>query len=438
MVIVTAKPPQSGHIRAMRQDMIDYLENLAQQGDFLKIPLGLLGTSYYLNHPDDIREVLVRQSQFFHKPFAVKYAARGLFGENLFTTDGRLWEVLRQTLQPAFQSQQIQDHAQIMIQATAEMVNQWEPGQTIEICQAMMDLTMGITTQAFFGVDLRDRAEGKVLVRFIELFNQRISGLPVPAWLPLPVTLEMKRYLSKGYLFFNSLIAERRASQGTYTDILAMILNAQAADETGLITDQQIRNEVSNLFAAGYEVTSYSLAFALYLIHKHPSVEARLRAEINQIIGNRPITFDDLAQMPYLECVLKESMRLLPVTTVFGRQSTTKVTWANRSIPKNSLILISPWTLHRRADIFADPLSFNPDRFEVNVRSQIPKFAYLPFGGGPRICLGQAFAMTQMRINLATILQRYRLTTVPDYQLEPYFSFNTRPKHGLPMQLEKV
>ena len=437
MVIATAQSPKFGHARAMRQNMIGYLEDLSQQGDCLKIPL-LMAQGYYLNHPDDIRQVLVAQANCFQKPFTVKYAAKGLFGENIFTTDGKLWEVLRQTLQPAFQSQQIRNHTQIMIQASLELVDQWKPGQTIEICQAMMDLTMGITTQAFFGVDLRDREEARDLVRFIELFNQRISGLPIPGWLPLPSTLEMKHHIVKTDRLLSPLIVKRRESKGTYTDILAMLLNAQASDKTGLITDQQIRNEVMNLFAAGYEVTGNSLAFALYLIHKHPLVEARLRAEIDQVIGNRPITFDDLAQMPYLECVLKESMRLLPVNTVFGRQSTTNVTWADRSIPKNSFIMISPWTLHRRADIFADPLTFNPDRFEVKVRSQIPKFAYLPFGGGHRICLGQAFAMTQMRINLATILQRYRLKTAPDYKLEPYFSFNTRPKNGLPMQLKKV
>ncbi|MEO1484078.1 MAG: cytochrome P450, partial [Myxococcota bacterium] len=177
---------------AMRQDMIGYLEDLSQQGDFLKVPLGL-ATAYYLNHPDDIREVLVRQGEFFYKPSTVKWAAEGLFGENLFTSDGRLWQVVRQTLQPAFQSQQIRDHAQIMIDETVAMAKQWQPGQTVEICQAMMDLTMGITSQAFFGVDLRDRPEAKGIVRFIELFNQRISGIPVPGWLPLPATLEMKR-----------------------------------------------------------------------------------------------------------------------------------------------------------------------------------------------------------------------------------------------------
>lgn len=437
MVIATAKRPQDGHLRAMRQDMIGYLENLSQQGDFLKIPLGL-GTGYYLNHPDDIREVLVRQAQFFQKPFTVKYTAKGLFGENLFTADGRLWEVVRQTLQPAFHSQQIRDHAQIMIQATTEMVDQWQPGQTLDLCQAMMDLTMGITSQAFFGVDLRDHPAARNIVRFIELFNQRISGLPVPSWLPLPSTLEMKRMLAEANQFFSALIAERRASATTHTDILSMLVSAQAGDTTGLLTERQVQNEVMNLFAAGYEVTANSLAFALYLIHQHPAVEARLRSEMEQVIGEQLIRFDDLAQMPYLECVLKESMRLLPVNTIFARQSTQTVTWTDRSIPKNAAILISPWTLHRRADIFANPLTFDPERFASSVRSQIPKFAYLPFSGGPRICIGQAFAMTQMRINLATILQRYRLSTAPGYALRPYFSFNTRPKDGLPMLIEKV
>ncbi|MEO0755951.1 MAG: cytochrome P450 [Cyanobacteria bacterium J06648_16] len=434
MVATIAQRPQSGHLRAMRQDMIGYLEDLSQQGDFLKVPLGL-ATAYYLNHPDDIREVLVRQAEFFHKPSTVKWAAEGLFGENLFTSDGRLWQVVRQTLQPAFQSQQIRDHAQIMIDETVAMAKQWQPGQTVEICQAMMDLTMGITSQAFFGVDLRDRPEAKGIVRFIELFNQRISGIPVPGWLPLPATLEMKRYIADTNQLLTPLIAERRRNPKPYTDILAMLVQAQTTDETGLITDKQVCNEVKNLFAAGYEVTANSLAFALYLIQQHPNVEMQLRAELDQVLGQRTITFEGLAQLPYLECVLKEAMRLLPVTTVFARQSTETVTWADRTIPKNAAVLISPWTLHRRADIYPEPLTFNPDRFEVSVRSQIPKFAYLPFSGGTRICLGQAFAMTQMRINLATILQRYRLSTPSDYVLEPYFSFNTRPKNGLPMQI---
>lgn len=435
MVFAVAQRPQAGHLRTMRQDMIGYLEGLSQQGDVLKIPLGI-GTAYYLNHPDDIREVLVTQAQFFYKPSTIKYAASGLFGENLFTTDGTLWKVLRQTMQPAFQSQQIRDHAQIMIDATTEMVSQWQPDQTLELCQAMMDLTMGITSQAFFGVDLRERQEAKDIVRFIQRFNQRISGIPVPAWLPLPAIREMKRHIAATARLLDPLIEARRHSTDGYTDILAMLVAAQAADSTGLITNQQVRNEVMNLFAAGYEVTANSLAFAFYLIDQHPAVETRLRAEINQVLGNRSITFNDLANMPYLDCVLKESMRLLPVTAVFARQAIQTVTWADRSIPKKAVVLISPWTLHRRSDIYPEPLKFNPERFRD--RSQIPTFAYLPFSGGTRICIGQAFAMTQMRINLATILQHYHLSTAPSYVMRPYFSFNTRPKDGLPVQLEKI
>lgn len=226
MTVAIAQRPTAGHTRSMRQDMIGYLEGLSQQGDFLKVPLGLVN-AYYLNHPDDIREVLVRQAKKFHKPTTVKWAAKGLFGENLFTADGRLWQLVRQTLQPAFQSQQIRDHAQIMVDESKALVKQWQPGQTIEICEAMRDLNMGITSQAFFGVDLRERAEAKAIVRFIDLFNRRISGIPVPAWLPLPATLEMKRYIAAGRQLMDPLIAERRQNPGTYTDILSLLVEAQ-------------------------------------------------------------------------------------------------------------------------------------------------------------------------------------------------------------------
>lgn len=434
----TAQKPKGGHLRSLQKDTLSYVESLAAQGDFVEIPFGILGKGYFLNHPDDIREVLVTQSQYFHKPTTVKYAARGLFGANLFTSDGKLWKVVRQTLQPAFQSQQIRDHAQIMIDESVAMVNQWESGQTVEMCQALMDLTMGITSQAFFGIDLRDRPEAKGIVRFIELFNQRVSGLPVPAWLPLPATVEMKRYIQQTAQLLTPLIEERRQSTDARTDILSMLVAAQADDNTGLITDHQIRNEVMNLFAAGYEVTANSLAFALYLIQQNLEVETKLRAEIQQVLGGRSITFEDLSQLPYLESVLKEAMRLLPVTALFARQATETVTWKDRTIPKRAAVLIAPWTLHRRADIYPDPAAFQPERFSLAQRTQIPKFAYLPFSGGTRICLGQAFAMTQMRINLATILQRYKLTTTEGYTMRPFFSFNTRPRDGLPMRLEAV
>jgi cytochrome P450 len=319
--------------------------------------------------------------------------------------------------------------------------------------KAMMNLTLGITTKALFGQDLRDDVAGQAIIRFIELFSQRLSRLPVPAWLPIPSNWEIKRQIAIIDRHLSPLIAERHQLFAEHDDVLSMLIQAQAADTTGLLTNQQIKNEVLNLFAAGYEVTAHTLAFTLYLISQHPDVEARLFDEIDRVLGQRAITqgvapavgcpkgckaiaIPDLEQMPYLEMVLKESMRLLPVTTVLSRQATEKVVLNGYTLPKNSLVLIAPWTLHRCPEYFPNPLCFDPERFHRDRKDTIPKFAYLPFSAGPRICIGNAFAMMQMRINLATILQGYRLTVAPEYQFEPFYSFNTRPKNGLPMTVE--
>lgn len=427
---------RQGHIRAMQQDMLGYLEYLAPQGDFLQIPLGWAGAAYLINHPDLIQEVLLKQARQFHKPFTVKYAARGLFGENLFTSDDELWQVLRSSLQPAFHARRIAVSAQVMLDYTQTMVAGWQAGQILDMPAALMDLTLGITTKALFDQDLRNAEAAAAILRFIDLFAQRITSLPIPGWLPIPSNWEMKRQIAIIDRHLSPLIADRRRSGNDLGDVLSMLIQAQKADTTGFLTDQQVRNEVLNLFAAGYEVTAHTLAFTLYLIAQHPAVEVRLVDEIRQTLGSRPITLADLEQLPYLDQVLKESMRLLPVTAVVSRQTLAPVTLGDTTLPKNRLVLIAPWILHRRPDLFPDPLRFDPDRFQAERMEAIPKFAYLPFSAGPRVCIGQAFAMLQLRINLATILQHYRLMLLSDYQFQPFFRFNTRPKQGLPMRLQ--
>lgn len=432
---------QKSHIKALRHDTLGYLEHLASQGDFLQIPLPFVSV-YFVNCPDLVQEVMVKQSRSFHKPLSLKYTANQLFGDNLFTSDDELWKILRSTLQPGFSVPRLQSYAQTAINYTQKMVDHWQPGETVAITNAMMELTLQTTTQCFFGLELgRRQAEntqrftGDELIRFIELFFKRISSFPVPAWVPIPSNRELKQLLKARDHFFLPIIEERRASGEDKGDILSMLIQAQQADTTGYITDLQVCNEVSNLFAAGYEVTAYSLAFTLYLLAQNPEVEVRLRDEIDKVIGSRKMSAEDLDHMPYLEKVLQESMRLIPVTAFVSRQAIEPVTLQGHHLPNKSMIIVAPWTLHRRADIYPEPLTFNPDRFAEN---EIPKSAYLPFSGGPRACIGQGFAMMQMRINLAMILQRYRLSLPSDYVFKPVFNFNTRPQNGLPMILEAV
>ncbi|MEO0376148.1 MAG: cytochrome P450 [Cyanobacteria bacterium P01_A01_bin.17] len=425
---------QRNHTKALHQDTLRYIEHIAGQGDFLEIPFGLV-PAYFINHPDLVQEVMVKQSRSFHKPFGIKYTANQFFGDNLFTSDGELWKILRSTLQPGFSVPRLQSYAQTVIGYTRQIIDRWQPGETVEITDAMMELTLRTTTQCFFGMDLYSSQSGENLLRFIELFFKRISSFPIPAWVPIPSNRELKQLLKDRNDFFLPVIEERRASGEDKGDILSMLVQGQKADTTGYITDMQVCNEVSNLFAAGYEVTAYSLAFTLYLLAQSPEVEARLREEIVRVLGGREISVEDLEQMPYLEQVLQESMRLLPVIAFVGRQAIEPVAIQGHHLPKKSLIIIAPWTLHRRADIYPEPLTFNPDRF---AEGNISKFAYLPFSGGPRACIGQGFAMMQMRINLAMILQRYRLSLPSDYVFKPIFNFNTRPQNGLPMVLKAV
>ena len=431
-----------GHAAAMSHDMLGYLETAAAQGDFLKIPLPLT-PAYFINHPDLIEAVMVKQSRSFHKPFTLKYTANQIFGDNLFTSDGELWRVLRSMLQPGFSVERLQNHGKTMVDFTSQLLDTWQAGDTVEMTTALMELTLQTTTHSFFGIDLSQyssthvsyTSSGQDLIRFIEVFFKRISSFPLPAWVPVPTNRELKRLIQRRNDFFFPIIEQRRASGEDRGDVLSMLIKAQAADTTGYITDLQVCNEVSNLFAAGYEVTAYSLVFTLYLISQHPEVEAKVMEEVDRVVGQRQITVDDLDDLPYLERVLKESMRLFPVTALVSRQAIAPVTLQGQDLPKNSLILIAPWTLHRRPDLYPNPLQFDPERFAPSQQGDRPKMAYLPFSGGPRACIGQGFAMMQMRINLAMLLQRYHFSPIPGYEFEPAFNFNTRPKNGLPMTL---
>jgi cytochrome P450 len=436
---VAQLPPglPKSHAKAMRADMIGYMEHISQQGDLLRIPLFGPIYGYFINDPDLIREVLVTQAKVFHKPFNVKYAAKGMGIENLFTADGELWQVLRKVMQPAFHARRIDNYAQIMVGYAHEMLAGWRDGQHLDVPAAMMDLTLGITTRALFGKDMRGDAAAKAIVRFIELFYDRISGFPLPGWLPTPANRELKKQIAIGNAWLSPMIAERKAETKPYDDVLSMLIEAQKADPSGYLTDHQVRSEITNLFAAGYEVVANTLAFTLYLVSENPAVEERIQAELDQVLGDSPVSLESLGQLKYVEMVVKESMRLLPVTTVLTRQTNAKVELNGYTLPKDRLVLFSPWVLHRNEAYFPEPLTFRPERFDPETGQEIDKYAYLPFSGGPRVCIGNAFAMMQMKINLATIWQQYRLTLVPGHTLELAYALNTRPKNGLPMVIQQ-
>ncbi len=437
--LVTARaatwPAVFYHIRRMRRDLLGYLEELAAQGDFVQIPLGPT-KFYYVNHPALVREVMVAQANHFRKPAPVKRLARELFGENVFTSDGEVWRVLHSALVPAFHAARVDACAALITRLAGAMVDAWPARGTVEMIPQLMDLTLGVTTLALFSQDLRDEQAGVAIIRFIELFNRGIAS-PLPAWIPTPAQREMKQLVQAARAYLQPVIDARRASGEDRGDVLSMLLIAQANDTSGILTDEQVTNEVTNLFAAGYEVVSHTLAFTLYLLARHEAWLEKTIAEVRGQLGTRPATAADLEALPLLDQVVKESMRLLPVTAVVAREAAVDMTLNGATIRRGQTVLIPPWTLHRRAADFPDPLRFDPERFAPARSASIPKFAYIPFATGPRICLGAAFANLQVRLTLAAILQHVRPALLPGYTMRPIFRFNTRPADALPMQIVK-
>lgn len=424
------------HLQAPNDDLLGYLEHIAKQGDIVQLSVF---PAYFVNHPDYVQQVLVTQSKSFHKPDSVKYAVEQMFGtQNLFSSDDEVWRVLRKVMQPAFHMRRISGYLDLMVDSTEKMLATWQDGEALDFPEAMMDLTMSITTQTLFSQDLVDAQAGQAILEFLDLFNQRItSPIRKPAWLPLPSNQKMKATLQVIDDLLLPIIEERRKSGEDTGDLLSFLLLAQQEDDTGVLTNLQVRNEVLNLFAAGYEVTGNTTAFTMYLIMQHDDVRERLLTEIDAALAKKPLTLDTLAEMPYLEQVIKESMRLLPVTAVVTRTATADVMIDNYRIPKNSQVFVAPWNLHRREDIFPDAEQFKPERFSPENEKDIPKHGYIPFSTGPRICLGNAFAMLQMRSTLALILKAYQFELAEDYVFEPFWRFNTRLKNGLPVTIHK-
>lgn len=426
------------HLRAPQQDMMGYLEHLASFGDIVQI--GFL-PAYFVNHPDYVQQVLVTQASKFHKPNNVKRALKGLVDDNLFSADDAVWRTLRKAIQPGFHMQRIGSYLDTMVDYTQRTVARWEDQQRVDMIADLMDLTLATTNKALFNMDLGEDEETKVIgdavLQFLDHFTDRLTApMPTPFWIPTPANQEMKRLVEVAEDLVTPIIEAHRASGEDKGDLISMLLQAQANDDTGILTDEQIVKEVHNLAAAGYEVTTFSMAFMLYLVATHPEVEAKLLAELDNVLGDKPLTMETLSQLSYNEQVVKEALRLLPVTTVVSRQAVEAVEFNGYSIPKGAQVLVSPWTLHRRDDIYPQPEQFDPERFSAENEDAIPKHGYIPFSTGPRICIGNAFATLQMRAMLATIYQHYRLRVPEDYQMEYLWRFNMRPQNGLPMLLE--
>ncbi|HEX8772122.1 MAG TPA: cytochrome P450 [Pyrinomonadaceae bacterium] len=426
---------------AFRREPIKFINRLARDyGDISYFKMGPQHV-YFLNHPDYVRDVLVTHQQNFTKGRALQRSKR-LLGEGLLTSEGEFHRRQRRLAQPAFHRQQIATYGAAMTAYAERMRDSWRDGSTMNVSQEMMRLTLAIVGKTLFDTDVEEEADeiGDALTTIVHLFNAMM--LPFSELLeklPLPQKRRFERAKQRLDMTIYRMIEERRRSGKDHGDLLSMLLRARDEEGDGRgMTDKQVRDEALTIFLAGHETTANALTWTWYLLSEHPEVEAKLHAEIDRVLeGGRMPTLEDVPQLRYTEMVLAESMRLYPPAWAIGRLSINEHEIGGYVMPPRSLVLVSPYVMHRDARYFPEPERFDPERWTPLARESRPQFAYFPFGGGARRCIGEGFAWMEGILLIATLAGRWRLRHVAGHAVALHAAITLRPKHGMMMTLEK-
>lgn len=425
-----------GHAPRFNADTLAYLLQLRQYGDFIRLRFGPV-TLHLANHPDYVHEMLVTKAASLKKPFFLVSQMDDAVGQGLFTADGELWKRQRKLAQPAFHTKRIVAYGAIMTDYSQRLMQDWQDGMKLDMEKAMTRLTMQIVTKALFASEVDGETDtlSQAMTVILGTINQRnMRAMQIPRWLPTHENRSMRQALSVLDQTIQHFVAERRKSDEDKGDLLKMLMDA--SDEQGGMSDKQLRDEVATVFGAGHETTANTLTWTWYLLSQHPEVEAKLHAELAQVLGGRTPSFEDLPQLKYTEQVVKESMRLYPPAFGVSRQATEDLSIGDYAVKREDALLANIWGMHRDERFFKDAEAFKPERFAPDAESDIPKYAYLPFGAGPRVCIGNAFAMMEARLVLATIAQKFRFQLAPDCRVAPERVFTLRPKYGMQMQVQ--
>jgi cytochrome P450 len=426
------------NLREYARDPLGFLSRCAREyGDIVQ--LRFMGQKFYLlSHPDLIEYVLVENNRNFTKTKILKRNSR-LLGEGLLTSQGEFWRRQRRLAQPAFHRKRIAAYGEVMASFAERSLEGWRDGQTIDVHEEMTRLTLEIVAKCLFDADVGAEARdvGSAMTVALEDFSSQRRLIRIPKSIPTPHNLRFERAARRLDTIVHAIIEERRKSgEEDRGDLLSMLMLAE--DESGeRMTDKQLRDEVMTLFLAGHETTANALAWTFWLLSSNVAAEAKLAEELERVLGGRTPTVADLPRLPYVECVIKESMRLYPPAWVMGRESVGECEVGGYRMPAGTTALMSQWVVHRDPRYHRDPQRFDPDRWTAGYEKGMPRFAYFPFGGGPRQCIGAAFAMTEARLVLATVAQRLRMELVPGQSVEPYASITLRPKEGIRMTLAK-
>ncbi|WP_244226979.1 cytochrome P450 [Corallococcus aberystwythensis] len=447
---ITRQPPgPRGHLLMgilpdVRRDILGCLGSLHRQyGDVVRYRLGPM-RSHLVAHPDAVKHVLQDHVKNYTKDHLSYRMGAWITGNGLLTSTGDFWLRQRRLAQPAFHRQRIAGMAAGMVRQSQGMLQRWElaatNGTPVGINAEMMRLTLAIVGEALFGASVEAQAR-EVGAAFTVISQQIAERFRTFRMLPpvLPTRYDRAFRDARATLLgiVRSIIATRREHNEDHGDLLSMLMLARDEDTGEGMTDEQLGSEVMTMLLAGHETTATSLSWAWGLLSKHPEVEARLHAELDAVLGGRTPTAEDVPKLGYTKQVVEETMRLYPAAVIFSRSVQEDDVIGGFRIPKGSSVDVSPYVTQRHPDFWEEPEAFRPERFAPEAAAKRHRFAYFPFSGGPRQCIGNSFAMMEAQLVLATVAQRYRLREAPGFTLEPDSHLTLRPRGELPMYLER-
>ena len=393
-----------------------------------------------LNNPQMVKDVLVTHQRNFRKGRGLE-RARKLLGDGLLTSEGDTHLRQRRLIQPAFHKERIASYAEAMTTCAERVQGEWRDGATVDAAAEMMRLTLAVVGRTLFDADVEAKARdvGEALTDVLDSFwTAMLPFADLLEQLPIPQLRKGKAARARLDAIVYGLIAERRANPGDRGDLLSMLLLAQDEERGGVgMTDAQVRDEAMTIFLAGHETTANALAWTWYLLSQSPEAESRLHDEVDRVLGDRVPTLADVPNLPFVEQVISESMRLYPPAWIVGRRAIESYTVGGYTLPPRTILMMSPYVLHRDPRFYPEPERFMPERWTPAFKQALPPFAYFPFGGGTRRCIGESFAWMELVLITAAIARRWRLRLVPGHPVVPQPVVTLRMKHGVRMTLER-
>ncbi len=420
--------PTSGSLRDLIRNPLDFFGSLAARYGDIVCYRPAPDTAYLINHPDYVRHVLLDNNRNYSKATYSNLVFNKVIGEGLLTSEGEVWRKQRRMMQPAFHHTRLAQLDRMITDATCAMLEQWQrsyaAGKPIDLPREMSALTLTVTTRALFGVDLGDE------VREVgEIVNRAASYLEKPS---NPRLIQSASELSA---LVDRIIQQRKRDFQDAGDLLSSLIMARDEHSGAAMGDEQLRSQILTLMLAGYETTASALTWTWYLLSKHPSAVERVREEARTALHGQPPTYGDIDQLPYTRMVLNESLRLFPPAWTLGRRALGADEIGGYPVAPGTVIAVCIYTLHRHPSFWDEPERFDPERFMPERSAARHKFAYMPFGAGPRQCIGNNFGLIEACLIIACIAQRFELHLMPGVEAEPQALFVLRPGRDLMMSL---